>query len=125
MTVLDPNRDVSAEMRGMFSKLSEAKEAALVFVGLQVRRMLSSEPLWRTVKLVEEWAWNASKNAVRGFLGNIRTDNYEDLISELVESYRSMGWKMSLKLHYLHSHIEFFLPNLGAVSGQQGCVGKA
>lgn len=29
-----------------------------------------------------------------------------------------MGYGMSLKIHFLHSHINFFLPNLGAVSDE-------
>ena len=27
---------------------------------------------------------------------------------------------MSLKMHFLHSHLDFFPPNLGAVSDEQG-----
>ena len=31
-----------------------------------------------------------------------------------------MGCKMSLKIHFLHSHLDFFLDNLGSVSDEQG-----
>ena len=38
------------------------------------------------------------------------------MVSELLDSYRELVFRMSPKLHYLHSHLEFFRPNLGAVS---------
>ena len=31
-----------------------------------------------------------------------------------------MGCRMSLKIHFLHSHLNFFPPNLGAVSDEHG-----
>ncbi|GBM63474.1 hypothetical protein AVEN_260906-1 [Araneus ventricosus] len=31
-----------------------------------------------------------------------------------------MGCNMSLKIHFLHSHLEFFPENLGSVSGEHG-----
>ena len=31
-----------------------------------------------------------------------------------------MGYRMSLKVHFLHSHLDFFPTNLGAVSDEQG-----
>ena len=35
-------------------------------------------------------------------------------------AYKEMGCRMSLKMHFLHSHLEFFSENLGAVGDQQG-----
>ncbi|GBN02406.1 hypothetical protein AVEN_127727-1 [Araneus ventricosus] len=31
-----------------------------------------------------------------------------------------MGYNMSLKIHFLHSHLEFFTENLGSVSDEHG-----
>ena len=31
-----------------------------------------------------------------------------------------MGCRLSLKMHFLHSHLDFFPENLGAVSDEQG-----
>ena len=31
-----------------------------------------------------------------------------------------MGCRMSLKIHFLHSHLDFFSPNLGDVSDEHG-----
>ena len=38
----------------------------------------------------------------------------------MLEAYRQMGCRMSLKMHFLHSHLNFFPENLGAVSDEQG-----
>ncbi|KAJ4430743.1 hypothetical protein ANN_19334 [Periplaneta americana] len=35
-------------------------------------------------------------------------------------SYKVLGFRMSLKVHFLHSHLEFFPENLGEVSDEQG-----
>ena len=53
---------------------------------------------------------------VEGFLGNHRRDDYAMVVSNLIESYKKLGCRMSLKLHFLHSHLDFFRDNLGNVS---------
>src|SRR5215469_9311708 len=56
----------------------------------------------------------------RVFLGNNNNPNYKDLVRNLIKSYQNMGCRMSLKLHMLHSHLDFFRENLGAVSEEHG-----
>ena len=50
------------------------------------------------------------------FLGNTRVPDY----LKLLKSYEDMGCRISLKIHFLHSHLNFFPPNLGAVSDDHG-----
>ena len=57
---------------------------------------------------------------VTNFLGNRRADNYTELVSNLIKAYSSMGCNMSLKIHFLNSHLDFFPPNCGAVSDEHG-----
>ena len=38
----------------------------------------------------------------------------------MLKSYERMGCRMSLKMHFLHSHLDFFPANLGAVSDEHG-----
>lgn len=42
------------------------------------------------------------------------------LISELLQSYQNIRCRISLKIHFQHSHLEFFPDNLGVVSVEQG-----
>jgi hypothetical protein len=40
--------------------------------------------------------------------------------ADLVLSYKAKGCNMSLKVHFLDSHLDFFPENLGAVSDEKG-----
>ena len=42
------------------------------------------------------------------------------VVSNLIESYGKLGCCMSMKLHFLHSHLGFFRDNLGNVSEEHG-----
>jgi len=60
------------------------------------------------------------KFVVKVFVGNRRAQNYEELVNNLLQSYQKLGCNMSLKIHFLHSHLDFFLENCGAVSDEHG-----
>ena len=70
--------------------------------------------------MTELAAWNSFKNVVNNFLGNNKTDNYKELITELLINYKALGCNISLKIHFLDSHLDFFPTNLGAVSDKHG-----
>ena len=54
------------------------------------------------------------------FLSNRKRDDYVPHLEELLSAYKATGCNMSLKVHFLHSHLDFFLENLGAVSNEHG-----
>jgi len=56
----------------------------------------------------EQIAWHAFQEVVTGFPGNRRTDNYKDLVEELLSSYQKLGCNMSLKIHFLISRLTSF-----------------
>ena len=60
------------------------------------------------------------KDVCTNFLGNKKAENYRDLVQNLLTAYRKRNCNMSLKIHFLHSHLDFFPPNLGAVSDEHG-----
>ena len=70
--------------------------------------------------VVETRAWKAFSKVVHKFLGNKRADNYIELMEELLLSLQDLGCRMSIKVHYLHSHLSEFPANLGDVIGEQG-----
>ncbi|PSN45710.1 hypothetical protein C0J52_19134, partial [Blattella germanica] len=49
------------------------------------------------------------------FLGNVKADNYKELVKNFLKSYQHMGCNMSLKFDILHSHLDVFPPNMGAM----------
>lgn len=69
---------------------------------------------------VERKAWHSLEEVITSFLGNNKAENYEDIVRKLVCSFGSMGVNMSLKIHFLDSHLDFFPGNLGDFSDEHG-----
>ena len=69
---------------------------------------------------VEKNAWEAFVSFVRNFLGNTKSSNYKELVQELTRSFQVLGCNMSIKMHFLKSHLQSFPANLGDVSDEQG-----
>jgi hypothetical protein len=42
------------------------------------------------------------------------------MVADLVQCYIAVGCNMSLKVHFLDSHLDFFPVNVGAVSDEHG-----
>ena len=85
-----------------------------------IRTLLKDQYFVTTLTVVEAQAWKAFSKVVHNFLGNKRADNYIELVEELLLSLQDLGCQMSIKLHYLHSHLGKFPANLGNVSEEQG-----
>ena len=82
--------------------------------------MLQCKELEDKMTTREAEAWKAFRAVLQNFLGNKRSDDYKLLVNNLMEKYENMGCHMSLKLHFLHSHLDFFNPNIGDVSEEHG-----
>ena len=100
--------------------LSYEKKKAGIFDGPQIRTLLRDHQFVTTMTAVEARAWKAFSKVVHNFLGNKRADNYTELVEELLLSLQDLGCRMSIKVHYLHSHLSEFPENLGDVSEEQG-----
>jgi len=68
----------------------------------------------------EKAAWDSFKFLVKGFLGNRRAQNYEELINNLLQRCQKLGCNMSLKIHFHHTHLDFFPENCDAVCDERG-----
>ena len=104
----------------VFAGLSAAKLKEGIFVGPQIREVLKDIDFEELLNLKELRAWEAFKSVCCGFLGNTRIPDYQACIEKLLKSYEDMGCRISLKIHFLHSYLNFFPPNLGAVSAEHG-----
>jgi hypothetical protein len=78
------------------------------FIGPQIRDLIKDEYFDRLLQGDEKSAWDTFKSVVNGFLGKRRAENYEELVNNLLQSYQKLGCNMSLKIHFLHSHLDFF-----------------
>ena len=68
----------------------------------------------------EKAAWDSFKFVVKGFLGHRRAQNYEELVNNLLQSYQNLSCNMSLNIHFLHTHLDFFPENCCAVCDEHG-----
>lgn len=103
-----------------FPKLSEAKLKEGVFTGPDIRKLLTDPLFLETMGDKEKEAWDSFKNVVHKFLGNTKDPDYKTIVQRMLAAYEAQGCNMSLKVHFLHSHIDYFPENLGAYSEEQG-----
>lgn len=107
-------------IKNKFPKISDAKIKEGIFVGPQIRQLMNDSGFDAVLQGKEKVAWNCFKSVVIGFLGNNKAENFKNLVDEMLSAYHKMGCNMSIKMHYLHSHLDFFPNNLGAVSDEHG-----
>lgn len=56
------------------------------------------------------------KTVVKNISGNNKSEDYEEIFSNLSMNYHRIRMNMSLKINFLHPHLDFFPENLGSVS---------
>jgi len=103
-----------------FPGLSDAKLKEGIFIGPDIRKLMKDENFDKTMNRNEKEAWTGFKLVVTGFLGNKKSSNYKFIVDNMLQKYMILGCNMSLKVHFLHSHLNYFPYNLGAVSEEQG-----
>jgi len=109
-----------AYLREKFPRLSEAKLKEGIFVGPQIRDLIKDEYFDKLFQGDEKAAWDSFKLVVKGLLENRNAQTYEEVVNNLLQSYQKLGCNMSLKIHFLHSHLDFFPENGGAMSDEHG-----
>ena len=96
------------------------KVKAGIFDGPQIRKLMNDSNFCNFMNPAELSAWMAFTNVVKFFLGKTKAPNYKELVETLLISLHQLGANMSIKLHFLHSHLARFPENLGDVSDEQG-----
>ena len=82
-----------------------------IFVGPQIREVFKDPGFEKILNTLELRAWHAFKWICSYFLGNFKSNSYREGVAELLAAYKEMGCRLSLKLHFLHSHPDFFSEN--------------
>ena len=103
-----------------FPKFLFDKTKAGVFDGLQIRTLVRDEEFVNKINDKERAGWLSFVAVTQNFLGNKKADNYYVLVTTMLLAYRDLGCKMSIKLLFLHSHLDEFPSNPKAVSDEQG-----
>ena len=106
--------------RNKFPNVSDAKIKEGIFIGPQIREMMRDEQFDEDLNEAEINAWMSFKRLCKDFLGNHKAVKYQDTVKDLLTLHKAMGCNMSLKIHFLESHLDFFPENLGKVSDEHG-----
>ena len=107
-------------LKRKFPKLSEAKIKKGVFQGLQIRQLMLDCDFEKSLTNIERQTCLPVKTVINNFLGNRKSKNYKHLVNIMLQNFQEMKVNMSLKIHIVHSHLNFSPENLGAVSDEHG-----
>ena len=89
-----------------------------IFILPQIRDLIKDEYFVKLFQGDEKAAWESFKFAVKVLLGNRRAQSFEELVNNLLQNHQKLGCNMSLKIHFLISHLDFFSENCSAVSDE-------
>ena len=117
---LDKHGDCFQYICKSFPELSMEKLKAGIFTGPQIRSLTKDSSLKNYMNESEAAAWNSYVAVIKNFLGNYKAENYEELVQTMLANFKNLGAHMSIKVHYLHSHLNKFQYNLGDFSEEQG-----
>ena len=57
---------------------------------------------------VEKKAWFSFAEVVLKFLGNSKDSDYKAIVENMLACFEALGCRMSLKVHFLHAHLDYF-----------------
>jgi len=95
-------------LRNKFPNVSDAKIKEGIFIGPQIRELLQDKQFDEDLNETERNEWLSFQRICKDFAGNHTAANYQDVVQDLLTSYKAMGCNLSLKIHFLGSHLDFF-----------------
>lgn len=83
-----------------------------MLVGPDIRKLLQDEEFYGHLSDMQKTAFDFMQLVISEFLGNSKAQNYAENIESMLIGFNNIGVKMSLKLHFLHSHLNFLKKTL-------------
>lgn len=117
---LDKDGPCFGYLRLKMPHISIEKLKAGIFEGPQIRQLTKDPAFVESMNEIEKISWMSFVEVIKNFLGNHKSENYIELVNIMLSNFKSLGCNMSIKVHYLHSHLDNFLGNLGDTSEEQG-----
>ena len=81
-----------------FSSLSHAKIREGVFEGPQIRKLMMDDNFTDTMTEIEEDAWNAFKEVVKKFLGNIKDHLYKEIVRNMLDKFNLLAPEFGIQI---------------------------
>lgn len=94
-----------------FAQIIMEKLFAGIFDGLQIRELMKDPMFDEALSETELSAWQSVKSVITNFLGNHQSAEYVKEIDELLKSFCQLRAQISVKLHFLRSHLDYFPKN--------------
>lgn len=91
-----------------------------VLNGPDIRRLIKSASFDDSLDINAKAAWDAVKRVIAGVLGKHRAENLETIVHEMLAGFELIGVHMSLKIHFLHYHLDFFMFQSATESDEHG-----
>ena len=88
--------------------------------GPQIRQLIRDPDIISSMDENQARAWRSFIDVAHNSPGKRRHENDVTLVKNMLEAVESLGYRMSIKMHYLHAHLDTFPANLGQVSDEQG-----
>ena len=90
------------------------KLKACIFDGPQIRTLINYCDFPNYMNEKESCAWSTFVETVKNFLGNRIAVNYKGIVAKLISTLQDMGANMTIKLHFLYSHLDRFVMSKGS-----------
>ena len=89
-------------LRDKFPKLSDSRLKQGIFFGPRICGNIKNDLFEHLLTETEKYAWLTFKPVCLNFLGNVKAENYKDLVEDFLNAYHTMGCSMSLKVHFFY-----------------------
>ena len=73
--------------RRKVSRISDAKLKEGIFDGPQIRALFEDKNFMRKMTVNEKAAWQRFKSVCENFLGNKKSENYKELVEEVLKNF--------------------------------------
>lgn len=87
---------------------------SLLQPGLDIRKIMKNEIFETKIKENEKQVWEALELVVTSFLRNKNDPDYKHIMEDMLEKFHVLRYKMSLKVHFLHSQLDYIPENISA-----------
>lgn len=105
-------------LQKIIPSITEGKLKEGICVGPEICRIMQDSHFESILSVNEKSPWKSFKIVVTEFLE--KSENIKENVTNLLKTFQQMAIKMSLKIHFQHSHLSFFPESLGCMNDEQG-----
>jgi len=91
------------DLKNNFPNVCDAKIKEDIPIGPQIRELMQVKQFDDDLNVTERNAWLSFKRICKE---SHKEANYQDVVQDLLTSYKAMGCNMSLKIHFFESQLD-------------------